>query len=348
MKKKQINLANYRTVAKFYNEWIASEQIAKSEHTIDGYKRALKLFLKEFLEGKYQLANSRFDINKALSTASIKAWMLWLRDERHCKAQTINHRFASLLRYLEYLGKQEPSMMTYYLEAKAIQKHREKPTKVNGFEMDALTALLNAPNPKTKTGYRDCVMLSLLYATGARIGELLSVKIADIKISKDEKKVSEITFFGKGNKYRCIPLLRPTVEQLIAYINRFHEGGKDSGAYLFYSKSRGKHTPLTTRAVAYQLRKYAHIAHEKCDSVPLDAHCHQFRHTRATEWIREKHALPTVSSLLGHASIETTMTYLDITPEMIAEATKTVASDEANALTANWSSDVDFSGLFNF
>lgn len=336
-------------VARLYNAWINSERQAKSEHTIASYQQAMRLFLMEYLDNTLHLANDTFDINKAFSMKTISEWLSWMQNNRACKPQTINHRRGSILRFLYFLGKNEPTYLTFYLEAKVIQKHKVVPTKVHGFTTEALKALLSAPNLRTKTGRRDCVLMSLLYATGARINELLTTKIRDVRLAKRSGDTSTITFYGKGNKYRCIPLLEPTVQQLQVYIKEFHNNEQSPDHYLFYSKSKGKMCPLTQKAVSYRLKTYARLAHEHCEDVPLNAHTHQFRHTRATNWIRENHPLPAVSSLLGHASPETTMTYLDITPDMIADATKSVASTAANVMKQKWDKEaVDIRNLFDF
>lgn len=211
MKKKNSNLTDYRTVARHFNGWIAFEREAKSDHTIASYKLALKLYLIDYLANHLKMANKTFDITKALSPTTIKNWLGWLKNARQCKSQTINHRRGSLLRFLRYMGKQEPDLMTYALEAQYVQKHRVSPTKVSGFTTDALKALLNTPNTATKTGFRDCVLLSLLYSTGARINEVLTLRLRDIHISSEGTKIPSVTFYGKGNKYRCIPLLDPTL-----------------------------------------------------------------------------------------------------------------------------------------
>lgn len=334
-------------VARHFNEWIRYERNSKSQHTIASYKLALRLYIVEYLENTMKLANDAFDINKAFSPTTISNWLLWLKG-RGYKAQSINHRRGSLMRFLHYLGKQEPNCMTFYLEGKEVQKHKVIPVKIHGFSMEALKALLNAPDTSTKTGYRDCVLFSLLYATGARINELLNIRLRDVKLPSKNGKTSSVTFFGKGNKYRNIPLLSPIIMQLKQYIAAYHGSNPSQESFLFFAKSKGSLCPLSQRAIDYRLKKYAEIAHKRCDEVPLDAHTHQFRHTRATEWIKEGHPLPVVSSLLGHASVETTMTYLDITPDMIAKATKSVSSGQANNMNAEWPTSAQITQLFDF
>ena len=88
------------------------------------------------------------------------------------------------------------------------------------------------------------------------------------------------------------------------------------------------------------------MAREKCDEVPKSLHSHQFRHSRATLWIKEGHNLAAVSRLLGHESVITTMHYLDITPQMMSEAMQK-ALDVAD-VEQEWKDEEDMMAYFNF
>lgn len=84
------------------------------------------------------------------------------------------------------------------------------------------------------------------------------------------------------------------------------------------------------------LHKYAAIAHEACDDVPLDLHAHQFRHARASHWLDEGINIVQISHLLGHESLEVTMRYLDISIEMEAKALLAIQSEEDRATMPKW------------
>ena len=76
-------------------------------------------------------------------------------------------------------------------------------------------------------------------------------------------------------------------------------------------------------------------------------HSHLFRHTRATNWIKERHRLPIVSKLLGHEYIQTTMDYLDITPEMMNDAILDSVCSNTYAVDQEWNED-DINTIFDF
>lgn len=77
----------------------------------------------------------------------------------------------------------------------------------------------------------------------------------------------------------------------------------------------GKYVKLTEPALDKRIKIYAADAHKKCPEVLLDTHAHQFRHAKATHWLEEGINIIQLSFLLGNASLDTTMRYLDITTD---------------------------------
>ena len=85
-----------------------------------------------------------------------------------------------------------------------------------------------------------------------------------------------------------------------------------------------------------RLKLYAKKAHEKCSDVPLDVHCHQFRHAKATHWIEDGIDVVKVSFLLGHENLETTMKYLDVSIGSKAEALATIETETDSNESKRW------------
>ena len=85
-------------------------------------------------------------------------------------------------------------------------------------------------------------------------------------------------------------------------------------------KEKKKKKKLTEAALAKRIKICAARAHEICPDVPLDAHAHQFRHAKASHWLEDGMNVVQVSFLLGHAQLETTMRYLDISIDDKAKA----------------------------
>lgn len=340
--------AEYREFAKLYNEWIQVESLHKSPNTIVSYKKTMKLYIIDFLIEYKKFSKASIKISTILSKSIIYEWASWLVSERNNSLATRNLRVSNLVRFLRHLSLVDISYEIYYLEAKDIKLKKAVTKKVSALSQQAMEAVINAPNIKTQKGYRDHVLLAFMYATAGRINEVLSVKIKDINLRNIDKGESFVHFLGKGSKSRMMILLAPIVEQLRQYIMLFHGEHPFEEDYLFYTNNIGKRCKMSQKNVALMLRKYAAIARETCDDVPLDLHSHQFRHTRATIWLKEKHHLATVCRMLGHENPETTMRYLDITEDMIADAAREVRSDVANSMKPIWDKDTDITEYFDF
>ena len=180
--------------------------------------------------------------------------------------------------------------------------------------------------------------MTLLYATAARIDEMLSVKISDLHLDAPKPYV---IITGKGMVIRTLYLLPRAVDHLKLYLREFHGECPSANDYLFYSPIQGKEKKLSQQAVFKMLRKYAEIAHNECDDVPLDLHAHQLRHAKATHWLEDGMNIVQISFLLGHASVETTMVYLDITTEKEYEALATLESEKQRNVKPKWNKDKD-------
>ena len=211
-----------------------------------------------------------------------------------------------------------------------------------------MEALVNAPNMNTKIGVRDHALMGLMYATAGRLNEVLSITIKDLKLKVISGGKSEVLLHGKGDKQRVIPIQQGAVDMLRKYIKLFHGDNPNDNDYLFFTKIKGERCKMSQKNVSLRLNKYAEIARIKCNEVPLSVHSHLFRHTRATQLLRDKHALPVVSSILGHQHVETTMRYIDITEDMIAEVTREIRSEQANNIVPIWDEDTDLSSYFEF
>jgi site-specific recombinase XerD len=193
--------------------------------------------------------------------------------------------------------------------------------------------LLASPDPTTITGKRDLVLMTLLYATAARLDEVLSIKIGHLHLNGSRPYVNII---GKGEKIRTLYLLPRAVAHIQKYISDVHGQKPDSEAFLFYSRVGGKHTKLTEPAIDKRLKIYAAEVHKRCPDVPINVHAHQFRHAKASHWIEDGLNILQVSFLLGHAQLETTMIYLDITTEEKAKALATLEGEADKKVDKKW------------
>lgn len=316
-------------ISSFLNEYAPTYKTG-SANTLKSYHDALSLYLQFLEQGGITF--------RTLSVACfekrrIEDWLKWLYTERGNQPETCNNRLAQLRVFLKYLGHKDICLLHLYDEAKDIERFKTGQKKVNGLTRPAVQAILATPNQSTLSGRRDLVLILLLYSTAARIDEMLSLKVGQLHLDGTKPYA---TVVGKGQKIRTLYLLPRAVSHLKRYILDYHGNSPDPDAYLFYSRNNGPHGKLTAAAVDKMLKKHAVKAHEKCDEVPINLHAHQFRHAKASHWLEDGMNIVQISYLLGHAQIQTTMVYLDITTEDEAKALATLENEADKNVSRKW------------
>ena len=178
-----------------------------------------------------------------------------------------------------------------------------------GLAMDALaTRVAEEVGPLSK---RDCAMVEVLYASGARVSELCGLDLQDIDYERNTIRV-----IGKGNKERTIPLGNPAMRALVAWLKegRPSLAGDKSDRAVFLG-ARGKRIDQrTVRTVVYQALQALEGA------VKLGPHA--LRHSAATHLLEGGADLRTVQEILGHASLATTQIYTHVSTERLQKAFK--------------------------
>ena len=178
-----------------------------------------------------------------------------------------------------------------------------------GLAMDALaTRVAEEDGPLSK---RDCAMVEVLYASGARVSELCGLDLKDIDYERNTIRV-----IGKGNKERTIPLGNPAMRALDAWLKegRPSLAGEKSDRAVFLG-ARGKRIDQrTVRTVVYQALQALEGA------VKLGPHA--LRHSAATHLLEGGADLRTVQEILGHASLATTQIYTHVSTERLQKAFK--------------------------
>jgi integrase/recombinase XerC len=172
--------------------------------------------------------------------------------------------------------------------------------------------LLASPEPDTPLGLRDRALLECLYATGLRVGEVVSLNVDDIV-------VDEIRVIGKGSKERIVLLGRPAMGVVADYLasarprltEKRRRLSQDAERALFLNRDGMR---LTDRSVRRVVRKHLLRAAAAAKMSP-----HVLRHTFATHMLDNGADLRTVQELLGHASLTTTQIYTHVTQRRLKE-----------------------------
>lgn len=332
-----------RHINLFLNEY-APMHLSGSKHTIKSYRTALFLYI-VFLERVKEIRSESLKFD-CFSRTNIEEWLGWLVNTRKCSDNTAGNRLASLRVFLKYLGSRNVSYLYLYQDATGIPKKKTIRKKVKGLTKEAVRVLLRAPDISSKTGRRDLAFMILLYSTATRMDELLDMKVGQIRLSGSK---SYANIIGKGNKVRTLYLLPKTVAHVKEYLCEFHGEEPNQDAYLFYSRNTGMHGKMSQPAIDKFLKKYAAKCHGECPDIPLNLHAHMFRHGKASHWLEDGMNIVQISFLLGHENLQTTMIYLEITTEDVAEALATLEEEKDKTVTPKWKdtkgSLSDFCGL---
>lgn len=258
--------------------------------TLSAYQQDLRGYSK-WLEGRNEkLVNA--------SQASIQAYLAQ-RFEAGISARSSARLLSTLKQYYRHLiriGERQDNP-TALIQAPKI--HRSLPQTLTE---DDMNALLEAPDNNTDYGLRDRCMLEVMYSSGLRVSELVSLELNQINTN-----LGLVRLTGKGNKERVIPVGEEAMHWLDIYIKQARlqlvKPQKNSNA-LFLS-SRG--TAITRQAFWQNIKKHLFKADIKTDYSP-----HSLRHAFATHLLNHGADLRTVQMLLGHSSLSTTQIYTHI------------------------------------
>lgn len=300
-------------------------QRGASENTVTAYRTVLNQFLR-FAADKQNIpvTSVTFDL---FSYKMITMYLSNLVTEKGFSAATWNNRLAALKAFITYASACCPEYIALSTELSAIKAQKNDPfSKVEYMSEEAVHVLLAEPDATTRLGLRDQMMLIFFYDTGARIQEVLNVRLCDLTLESSPK----VILHGKGKKIRTVPLMKDTVQHLKHYITVFHE--KEPAAstqFLFYTERRGIRKPVCDDTVRLMMKKYADTARMKCPEIPEQVHPHLWRHTRAMHLYQHGMDLTLVSQWLGHANLETTLIYAYADTEHKRQAITRALGDSA-------------------
>lgn len=312
-----------------------------SSHTVDACRTSLNQFL-DYIKTtkKKQLIEIEFsDFNRD----ELVGYLDYLSETRGLAASTRNLRLACIRGFMTYCSQRRPELLIYMNGLATIPlQNSMMNTIVEYIKPAGIRALLAAPDTTKQRGLRDQFLMILMYDTGARVQEILQLRVADIRIGS----TPTATLLGKGPKIRTVPLMKKTVEHFHHYISVFHPDASElSNDPLFYVERDGHKRPMSDDNVRRFLNSYACKAHQSCSEVPEKIHPHMFRHSRAMHLYQAGMDLTLVSQWLGHASLESTLIYAHADTEQKRRAIEKANVDvliEKNNVVTEESMDPDF------
>jgi integrase/recombinase XerD len=322
------NFAKHLTA--FLTDYLSGQKNV-SKNTIYSYRDAFKLLLK-YCQDVKGIAIENIGI-ETLTAELIIDFLAWLECERKCSITTRNLRLASIHSFFRYVQSEEPAGIYHYQKIISIPLKRSEKKLVKHLSPEIVKLILEQPDKNSTKGRRNLTLLSVLYDTGARVQEIIDVKVCDIILDSP----SVIVLAGKGNKVRRVPLMKNTVALLQSYLNENDLSKKWKNRYPVFTNNQ--HNKLTKEGVAYILKKYVKKARKKSLGVPEHVSPHIFRHSKAMHLLQAGVNLIYIRDFLGHVDIKTTEIYARADTETKRKAIENAYPDLISNKISDWSKD---------
>ena len=262
-----------------------------SRNTLESYRRDLSQFA-AWLE-------KQRDASLVKAThADIQGFLAHLVTEKKSRATSTSRAISSLKRLFRYLLRQNKISIDPTLQIATAKLPRNLPKSITEQNVEEL---LNAPDVSTPLGMRDRAMFEVLYATGLRVSELVTLSVAQVSLDMGVVRV-----MGKGSKERLVPLGEEALDWLRRYLQPARAellAGKLTATLFVTARGAG----MTRQMFWYLIKKHArHTGLNKSLSP------HTLRHAFATHLLNHGADLRVVQLLLGHADISTTQIYTHV------------------------------------
>jgi len=305
--KQKVYLSHY--IRLFFVQYLPNER-GLSENTILAYRDGLKLLLKycaDYLKIKIDTI-----LCDQIDGKIICKFLDYLEKNRHCTEKSRNARLAALKTFFYYLGREVPECLENSQRISAIPQKKTSHKTADYLNPDELNAIINSIDDASRNGIRDNALLLLMHNTGARVQEIVDIKINDLRLDA----ASQVKLTGKGKKERVIPLWEDTIEAIKAYISE-RKPKQEEEEHLFLND---KGESITRFGIRYIIKKYTDMAIKKQPSLKQKrVSPHTFRHTTAMHLLQAGNELNMIRLWLGHASLNTTHMYVEINMEMKKE-----------------------------
>ena len=266
-----------------------------SDYTIKSYETDIMEY--------FNYINSEGLNYKDIEYSDIRFYLMYLKEKKDNNA-SIDRKLSALRGFYKYLVNENILHNNVFSLVNGPKKSKKLPRY---FDYNELEEMFLIPDTNTSLGQRDLLLLEMLYATGCRVGELVSIKVKDIDFNR-----RNILIVGKGNKERYLNYGEYCEDILNKYlIDGYISLNKNNSEYLFLNNNGGV---LTERGVRFILDKII-----KQTGINKNISPHMIRHSFATHLLNEGCDLLTVQKLLGHESIKATQIYTHVTTDRLKE-----------------------------
>jgi len=300
---------------RFFAERLIQQRNA-SPRTVESYRDSFRLLL-NYAQERLHKSPARLaleDLNQALITGFLDH----LETVRGNCIRSRNARLAAIHAFYHYVSLQSPQALRLAQQILAIPLKRFEKPLLGFLSSQEMKAVLAAPDVSRWAGQRDRVMFALLYNTGARVSELINIRVQDMQL---DAQPAYVRLHGKGRKQRTIPLWRETAVSIRDWIK---EQALKPDQVLFCNRFGNK---MTRQAAADRMALAVAAATERCPQLRgRHITCHTVRHATAMHLLQGGVDITVTALWLGHESTVTTHGYVEADLRMKQQALKAVAA----------------------
>ena len=286
----------------------------------------MRLFL-PFVAKEARRPISRLNLED-LTLERVLAFLRHIERDRLNGIATRNQRLAALRTFVEYLGRRSPETLKFCQQVAAIPTKRTPLPDTRFIARDQVQTLFERLPDIGRLALRDRVLLLFLYNTGARVQEVVDVRVEHLTLERP----AYVRLLGKGNKWRQCPLWQETADQLKALLG---QRAADPQGPVFLSAS-GR--PLTRFGIYKRVRHLTANVQTAGAGEASHVSPHVWRHTAAVHLLEAGVDMNVIRGWLGHVSLNTTHRYAEITMRMKMEAMK-ICAPSSSAHSVPWKDD---------
>ncbi|SMP65748.1 tyrosine-type recombinase/integrase [Anoxynatronum buryatiense] len=285
--------------------------IGASPHTVTSYKYAFRLLL-EFMYSTKGIPADKISFEQ-LDFQTLTEFLDWIEKDRGCSASTKNQRLSAIMSFSDYAQNRDFAAASVFRSGVIkipVKKAQKKQRAV--LSVQEVSILLRLPNDSKNIGLRDKVLLSLMYASGARAQELCDLTVGSVQFNT---KGATLNIKGKGGKSRRVGIPDNCSKMLQKYISHRRLNAKPD-KHVFSSQT---HEHMTISCVEGIFKKYVRQAKVenpslfKEDSYPP----HSMRHSTASHMLEAGVPIVVIKNFLGHASLQTTQIYAELSKNVV-------------------------------
>jgi len=284
-------------VQAFFAEHL-TQQRAMSPRTVATYRDAFMLFL-DFIQARYAKSPATVKLTD-LTPELILDFLDYLEHERHNAVRSRNARLAALRAFLKFAAHRDISSLHVIERALGVPMKRFERPMLRFLSLEQMQAVIGVPG-SSWLSRRDHLLLGLLYNSGARVSEIIGVRVADVVVDG----AACVHLLGKGRKHRSVPLWRSTVKEVRAWLKLNPQLGASSALL------PNRDTMECQATARIGCAQGGHPERRSPQAAYLASHDPPLRHSTAMHLLQSGSGIDLVALWLGHESPTTSHQYTE-------------------------------------